>query len=377
MRYEPSRDLPEFAREARSLSPSILAQMVLDKRNEKTTPESVTMWFNRHSDIYESLKLEITDMLPTAAAPVDDQTFTNRFFEQLRSVAEWVNFMKTRRHKGKPLKGDYIHKQVSILRFACRKFNKHPDRLTYRDAQQIFLALEADQTAEHWEGGVKVAGRDTCDYRRALKDFLKSKGAKDWQLIGVGKPSGYGQYKQLDVDEEIVKQMLEWVTQQNSIIGSIDTLMYNYGIRIHAVLTAQIGKFQRKEQYDYLTVLEKFRETPTFELAKSDGDLIQQVIGSRTEGKIFEGITEDDCAKLNREAIKRFCPELEPKIEMPNHFFRHLCAQRLRKLFHGNTALCAKIMKCSKQSFDESYGGITEAEAEEGQHEYLRLIKGA
>jgi integrase len=208
-----------------------------------------------------------------------------------------------------------------------------------------------------------------------LKDFLKSKGSQGWQLIGVGKPSGYGQFNDLKLDDEIVRPMLEWIKGEDFKIGVIDTLMYHKGIRINAVLTAQISKFERAETWDYLKVLEKFGETPTHKILKADGDMIEQVINGRTEGAIFEGVTEDDCSKLNREAFKQFCPELEAKIEMPNHAFRHFCAQHLRKLTHGNSALCAKIMKCSKQSFDESYGAITDAEAEEGENDYLNAVK--
>jgi integrase len=375
VKYKPSVDLPAFAREARSLSPSVLAQMVLDRRNEKITPDAVGVWFKRNPDVYEALKLEIVDKLPTAQEAVDDKTFTDGFFEELRTVKEWIMFMKTRRHKSKPLKPEYIDAQVRLLRYACKTFHKHPDRLTYRDAQEIFMSLEADKSGEHWENGVKVAGRDSCSYRRALKDFLKSKGSQGWQLIGVGKPSGYGQFNDLKLDDEIVRPMLEWIKEQNFKIGVIDTLMYHKGIRITAVLTAQIAKFQRSEQWDYLTVLEKFRETPTHNLLKEDGDLIQQIIGDRKDGLIFEGITDNDCAELNREAFKQFCPSLEPNIVEPNHAFRHFCAQHLRKLTHGNSALCSKIMKCSKQSFDESYGAITDAEAEEGENDYLNAVK--
>jgi integrase len=256
----------------------------------------------------------------------------------------------------------------------CKRFNKHPDRLTTRDAQEMFIALESDQAFSHWEGGVKVAGQDSCVYRRALKDFLKSKGAKDWQLIGVGKPSGYGQYKDLWAEPETVKQMIEWVTEQNPTIGAIDSIMYHRGIRVHAVLTAEIAKFHRTSEWDYITVLEKFRETPTFKLNKTIGDKIQKIIGDRKEGRIFEGVIEHEVADLNREALKKFLPDLEPKIEMPNHFFRHMHAQHLRKLTKGNTVLCAAMMKCSKQSFDESYGGITDSEVEEGENIYLPLL---
>jgi hypothetical protein len=64
MKYKPERDLPQFAREAKTLSPSKLAAIVLNKRNKEITAESVTMWFKRHAAIYEQLSKEIVQGLP-------------------------------------------------------------------------------------------------------------------------------------------------------------------------------------------------------------------------------------------------------------------------------------------------------------------------
>jgi integrase len=375
MDYKPSRDLPAFAHELQTLSWVKLADKILSTRNEKVSPDSVEKWFKRHPEIHEQLKKEFIGALPDEKQIVDEATFQNGNFEHLHSIKEWLLYMNTRRgHKGKPLHPEYVKIQVRLLRWVCQRFQKHPDRLCFRDVQEMFMALEKDKKYKHWQGDLKVEGMDTANIRRAVKDFLKSKGAPGWEKIGVGKPSGYGQYKNLWAEPEIVKQMLDWTVEQNFEIGVIDWLMYATGMRISAVLGAQIKNFKRGKEWDFLAVLEKFRETPTFKLVKRVGDMVQKAIGDKTEGKIFHVDLKDDVGKLNREALKKFLPSLEPEIEMPNHFYRHMCAQHLRKLTGGNTGLCASIMHCSKQSFDESYGGQTEQEVEQGENKYLPLL---
>jgi hypothetical protein len=82
----------------------------------------------------------------------------------------------------------------------------------------------------------------------------------------------------------------------------------------------------------------------------------------------------DKCAEINREALKRFAPELEPKIEMPNHFYRHMCAQHLLLVTNRNSKAVAAIMKCTEQSLNESYGGATDSDVEAWEDKYLPLM---
>lgn len=55
MKYKPARDLPQFAQEYKTLSPSKLAKIVLTKRKKEKTPDSIRMWFKRHLDIHDQL----------------------------------------------------------------------------------------------------------------------------------------------------------------------------------------------------------------------------------------------------------------------------------------------------------------------------------
>jgi integrase len=360
MKYVPSRDIPDFARALKTLSSSAICEMILNKRNVERTPESVTMWFKEHLDVKGQLEKEIVEGLPTEKQSVDDSIFQNGTFETIPVVKEWVLYMNTRRHKGKGLHPRYVRAHVWGLRFLCKNYLKHPARLTFHDAQEIFKDLE-DQ------------GKDSYTARTTLKDFLKSKGSPEWEKIGVGKPRGFGKYKTLSLEKSVVLSMLEWTKTQNFEVYVVDEIMWQRGLRVNAILNANIENLKAGEKWDYLTVTEKFREVKTFKLVKELGDLIRTVIGERKEGHIFS-VDEEDCGKLNREALKRFAPELEPKIEMPNHMYRHFCAQYLRKLTNNNSKACAALMQCTEQSFTESYGGATDSDVEAWENQFLPLM---
>jgi hypothetical protein len=175
--------------------------------------------------------------------------------------------------------------------------------------------------------------------------------------------------------------MLEWTQEQNFEVGTGNWVMYVTGLRVgsspaelvHGLLGCEVEGFKRSTEWDFITVREKFREVYTFEMDKRVGDMVVQLIGDRKTGLIFQCDVEA-FSTLNRAALEKFLPELAPSIEMPNHFYRHMCAQHLRQMTGGNTGLCAGMMHCSKQSFDESYGGITSKEVEEGKHKYLHML---
>lgn len=360
MRYVPKRDIPNIAREMRTLSPSAIANRILAKRNTERKPQSITMWFKDHEDIHDQLAQELKDGAPTEKQAVDQGLFQNGTFLEVPSVKEWKLWMGMRRRKGKPLFPQYVTTQIAILRKVCREYEKHPDRLTTRDAMEIFADLEAK-------------GHDTYHFRRALKDFLKSKGSADWEKIGVGKGQGFGKFKDLTIEDSKAEVMLEYVESRNFKVYVADRLMYFRGLRINAVEKARIENFKRDIEWDYLTVTEKFREVKTFKLTKEVGNLIQQLIGDRKAGLIFEGMTDMDVAEVNLEATKKFVPELIEKYGRipPDHMWRHFCAQKLKRITKGNIPACAALMQTTQQSFTESYGGATESEMQGWENKFL------
>lgn len=361
-KYEPERDLELAALETKCASPTILAKWILNKRNEERTPESITTYLKRNPLVKKRIEAALSGMSPTAAQAVDSSLFENGNFRETQSVKEWVLYMKTRRRKGKSLKADYVERRISTLKLACKDYSKHPDRLTFHDAQEIFIADEAK-------------GKDSNAVRGAIKDFLKSKGVSEWEKIGVGKPRGFGLYKDLFVEKATLDLMLQWVKEQNFEAYTQDMLMFHNGLRINAVETSKIEDFRAVGTWSVLTVLEKFREVRTFKIVPQVAALIQQVIGERTSGLIFslsDGIME----KLNNQAIDRFCPEIRVKYKYihPNHFWRHMCAQHLLRVTDRNSKAVAALMQCSEQSLNESYGAASNVDVEKWENEFLVLL---
>ena len=55
MKYIPSRDIPKFAQEYNTISPSELTRIVLKERHKERTPESISEWFKRHPEVHSQL----------------------------------------------------------------------------------------------------------------------------------------------------------------------------------------------------------------------------------------------------------------------------------------------------------------------------------
>lgn len=360
--YKPEKDLETAAIESKTSSPIILAKWVLNKRNKVISPESVTMYLKRHPELKAAIEAKLSGLSPTAVMAVDKALFENGNFRECASVKNWLMFMNMRRRKGKALKPSYVYEQVTVLKQVCSEYQKHPDRIDFRDAQEIFLAKEQQ-------------GKDTYVFRRVLKDFLKSKGVNDWQLIGVGKPRGFGEYKDMFVEHPILEKMLDWVKTQSFQAYTVDNIMYHNGLRVNAVLTAQIEDFKTNGNWKTLTVLEKFRETKTFKIVPKVAELISAVIGERKTGNIFS-ITLDEIGKLNNQAIELFTPEIRIKYKHihPNHFWRHMAAQHLLRVTDRNSKAVAALLQCTEQSLNESYGAATSADIEKWENEYLPML---
>jgi hypothetical protein len=84
-------------------------------------------------------------------------------------------------------------------------------------------------------------------------------------------------------------------------------------------------------------------------------DLFTQVIGERQAGKIFN-VQEHEMSVLNRRALNQVIPELAPKIEMPNHFWRHMFAQHMLRRTNWNYAKVASLGNWTIGALQESYG---------------------
>jgi hypothetical protein len=68
MKYKVARDLPNFARQYGTISPSELANIVLRERKKQVTPESITHWFKRHPEVYSQLAKSFGNQLAKEGA---------------------------------------------------------------------------------------------------------------------------------------------------------------------------------------------------------------------------------------------------------------------------------------------------------------------
>jgi len=368
-KYHPTKDIPEIARELKTLSPSKIRDRILTKRNEKVSSESVTMWLSRHPDVEEQLRKELVEGLPTAKEEVSLNIFQNGQFEELVSVKNWVNEMKDR-----DLAKEVIAYKVGTLKRVCKgffpKWNvdlvkegvwclKHPDRLTLDECRDLIRII-------------KEKGFDTHTLRSPLRDFLTSKGFVVGKKISGGKARGYGKYADLKVAEPILEQMLNELKGINYEAYLLDRVMYKTATRVTASLNILKDDVNEFQEHAEIKVYDKCRRTmlKTEEEIKRKGKkwikfidltLHSQLMqfaqdNDRTE-KLFK-ISNDELSKLNKALIQKYAPEIIKKFPqvMPNHFWRHMFAQTMLEKTQWNYAVVAFLGGWDVKSLQESYG---------------------
>lgn len=355
-KYRPSKDLPRFAIEYHTLSPSKLCDIILKERNKQITPDAITHWFKRHPEIHQELRHKIhEEELPYLE--VAASIFENGTFEELPSIKNWRLQLDNR-----DLTFLFIRNKINNLKNLClgksHGFNfveegtwclKHPDRLSAKDVME-FISL------------LKAKGKDAYSFKRDGKDFLLSKGIA--VRIAVGKPKGYGKYARLFVEKSTLTQMLTWIKQQSFEIYTIDEFMFKTGTRIGATLKALIQDLHEVGDKAIQIVYDKGRKSkyPKGHMwnKRIDAQLLwdmKQLIGDRKHGKIFN-VTSGTVAKMNRKALETYGPDLFKQYPnlMVNHFWRHMFFQHMLRKTGWNSAIAAEIGGSTKQSVDESYG---------------------
>jgi integrase len=139
--------------------------------------------------------------------------------------------------------------------------------------------------------------------------------------------------------------------------------MFKTATRVTATLNALIENIKIVQGYPQITVFDKGRRSMYPEGKPSPKFIsnelwveLKNLIGNRKEGKIFQNITQQDLSKLNREAFKMFIPEIEKKLTMPNHFWRHMFAQHMLRLTGWKYGIVASLGGWTVQALQESYG---------------------
>jgi hypothetical protein len=375
-KYNPSRDIPDFAREYKTVKPTELVKIILNRRNVERTPESVTMWFKEHPDIEEQLRRELVEGLPSEKQEVCETVFQNGSFQEVVSVKNWILEMNARE-----LSPDSIQNRVSTLRNVClgrfpiHKIDlvaeekwclKHPDRLQLNDVIELITLL-------------KEKGVDTVQYKGAAKDFLISKGVVVGKKIAVGRSKSYGKYAQLFVEMPKLKQILGDIRQSNFEGYVCDLFMLKTGTRIGATLNGLIENVIKVGSEWQIKVFDKGRRSkypqghPWDKMVDAElKPLLDIVIGDRRVGKIFQGIDSTVLGDLNKKAITKFAPETIERYPdlSPNHFWRHMFAQHMLRATDWNYGVVASLGGWTPQALEESYGKPPGETVKEWAHKY-------
>jgi hypothetical protein len=348
MKYKPDRDLVEFAREAKTLSPSKLATMVLNRRNKEISAESVTMWFKRHPEIYDELSKEIIEGCPTEKQAVDVGLFQNGAFREIPSVKSWIRDLTNKNAKPESITG-FVNALKSICKGEVQQGVfiedwawKHPDRLSLEDGKNfIFEAKKRGVKSRRW--------------RLTLRNFLMSKGMVIKQSDISGElESDAGQYADLYVPLEKLHQILDWLKARNVEAYKACKFSFKSASRLTATLEADAQYMNSDEKT--IKVFEKSvmhrGKKEVFKVIPSDlwDELPKQ-------GKLFN-ITEDDLNELLRQAYKEIIPEIAERIPMPFHFWRHMFAQHVLRLTNWNYGLVGELGNWNPDTLKKYYGKI-------------------
>jgi len=245
---------------------------------------------------------------------------------------------------------------------------KHPDRLTLDEAREIVRIL-------------KRKGHSTSTIRIPLRDFLLSKGIVVGKKITGAKSKGYGKFAKLYVPIKTLRGMLQWLKTKDFEAYVATLFMFKTGTRIEATLKALIENIREFGDHAEISVYDKARRSIHPEgkewIKNVDSTLLgclKALIGDRMSGRIFQK-TRMEMSEINREALKRFVPQLEPKIPMPNHFWRHMFFQHMLRITEWNYGACAELGGSTIKSLEESYGKPPKAVVKKWGLKYMPMIK--
>jgi integrase len=351
MKYKPERDLPEFVREAKTVSPSKLAEIVLNRRNREITAESVTMWFKRHPEVLDQLSKEIVEGLPTEKQAVDVGLFENGAFREIPSVKSWIRDLTNNNAKETTI-DQFVRTLKRVCKGEVRKGEvienwawKHPDRLGLEDAKEFIFQVK----------NRKLRSRE---WRLVLRNFLISKGKiiKSSDISGKLEEDA-GKYNTLKIAPDKREEVFAFLNTRNHEAYLISKFGYVTATRLTAALDADSQYIDHDDRA--IWVFEKASKgKPKKKVKKYLTNELYDALKDR-KGKIFS-INETELNKLLREAYAQIIPEMNEIIPMPFHFWRHCFAQDMLRASGWNYALVASMGNWSVDALTKYYGSPNE-----------------
>jgi len=357
--YKPSRDILKAVRELKTLSPTKICAWIRENRTEKDafgkrrqvdrSPQSISHWFERNPKVYEALKLELQEQeLPQRA--ISENIFENGVFYEIPCIKQWVKELTVRGAKPAIIKS-----WVNFIKRIC-KGNlrmkggiqnieawglKHPKRLNLEDAKNFIYELKKR----------KIRSRE---WRLTLRSFLTSKGivVKSTDISGELEQDA-GQYADLYVSKEKLGEIFAWLKDMNYEAYVISLSAYKWGSRLTATLNAH-SKFINREEHK-ITLLEKAsRGKDKRRIIKHIPPDLWELIKDR-KGKLFH-IEASELNFLLRSAYSKIIPEINERIPMPFHFWRHMFAQHMLRANKWNYSIVAKLGGWTTEALERYYG---------------------
>lgn len=363
MKYKPSRDIPKAVQLTKSLSPAKIRQWIMEnrtekdketglKRQKKITPEAVIMWLKRNPDVFHKLSDELAGV-DQGREDISEGIFQNHAFNQISSVALWIKEMGSR-----GVKENNIRSRVNYLKRVCQGKAgnttiegwglKHPNRLSLENGMDYVYALR--QTKQ-----------TTKSYRSMLRNFLTSKGI----TVPSHKISGEadedtGQYADLYTSLENCHKILDYLKARNIHAYRAALFSFKTGARLTATLTANASYLNHEEHKITIFEKAKSRKAKRRMTKVLSPDLWEEI---PKQGKLFD-ITALELCQLMRSALQTILPDLNERIPMPFHFWRHMFAQHMLRKTNWNHGVVAALGGWTTGALERYYGKMPMGEAE-------------
>jgi len=350
--------IPLAARKLRTLSPSRIRDWIRDNRTKKdpvtgkrvqceVTPESITMWLKRHPDVKATLEREIIEKEDKIT--ISETIFENHAFLEIPSVKRWVTILRANKVKERSIQ-NFLYRLKYICTGQLTKQGdriedyplKHPDRLTKEDVVHYIAEREK-------------RGLLTRPFRIVARNFFRLGRGLDISDMVSGMGEHEGLYSDLYVSKQKIYEILDYLKSLNKTAYLASKFAYKTGSRLTATLSASIENVNFQEHT--ITLFEKSsRRREKRKLVKLiPPDLWEELDLKNKKGKIFE-IEERELRKLVRTALKAIVPEIEKRIFMPFHFWRHMFAQHMLRASGWNYGLVAALGHWDPSTLRRYYG---------------------
>lgn len=376
MKYKPERDIPKAVHELKSLSPTKISAWVRSHREEKDergrrvqakrSPQSISLWFDRHPEIHKKLALKLEDE-ELSGVVIRETLFSNGAFHKIPCIEKWkLSYF------GRGGKQPTFNSWINCLKMICQGRLpknagiiegwglKHPRQLTLEDGLRYIVACQEK-------------GFLNRRFRLALRNFFKSRNIEGWEEISGKQQTDAGKYAHLYVSKEKCYLILTFIKEISIEAYKACLFSFKTGARMGGVMSAHSENVNKEEHTITIQekasrgkakrTMEKFISQDLWEILKLD----------YAQGKIFN-IEPQELRNLCKEAFKAIIPEKAEGIPMPFHFWRHMFAQHMLRKTKWNLAIVAELGGWTTEALERYYGKMPRNFKMEFAKQYIHTI---